>query len=176
MFRGIVPAPRRATGAALLRAEWRGTEAPLRARGAVVVAGLGAAGAAVALLHPSLHGCHGVLVEPSLSADPVVVVDYADLRLDYVRDVVALPDVEKARCQTTRLSHELVAFLSVAGGHERTVVPLSTSLRLAAGTSALLVVMNGSEDRFVAGLPFQRRMVVESVRGGELARAYRVVR
>jgi hypothetical protein len=118
----------------------------------------------------------GALLGPPITVGPVVVVDYADMGLDYVRDIVPLPDLEKARRQKTMMSHELAAFLEVAGAHAAEVVTLSTFMRLPAGSPALLVVMNTGEDRFVAGLPFQRHLVFESVRGGEVARVYRVVR
>jgi hypothetical protein len=118
----------------------------------------------------------GTLLDPSLATHPVVVVDYADLGLDYVRDILPLLDVEKARRQKTMMSHELTAFLKVAGRRDPTVVPLSAFLHLPAGTRAVLVVMNRSEDNFVGGLALQRELVAESVRRGEIARVYRVVR
>jgi hypothetical protein len=118
----------------------------------------------------------GALLDPSLPTQPVVVVDYADLGLDYARDIVPLSDVEKARRQKTMMSHELAAFLKVAGKRDAEVVTLSEFLRLPGGTRALLVVMNRSEDSFAGSLPFRRELTVESVRKGELARVYRVVR
>ena len=96
--------------------------------------------------------------------------------LDYARDIVPLPDIQKAQRQKTMMAHELAAYLRVAGRHDLTVVTLSEFMRLPVGTGALLVVMNTTEDGMVGGLLRQRHLLVESVRRGELARLYRVVR
>jgi hypothetical protein len=116
------------------------------------------------------------LLESECPPGPVVVVDYADMGLDYARDIVPLPDIQKAQRQKTMMAHELAAYLRVAGRHDLTVVTLSEFMRLPVGTGALLVVMNTTEDGMVGGLLGQRHLLVESIRRGELARLYRVVR
>ena len=116
------------------------------------------------------------LLAPACPPDAIVVVDYGDMGLDYTRDILPLPDIEKARRQKTMMTHELAAFLGVAGGHPREVMTLSAFMRLPPGTRALLVVMNSTEDALVHTLLLQQRVLVERVRRGELARVYGAVR
>jgi hypothetical protein len=104
----------------------------------------------------------------------VAVVDYADMGLDYARDILPLPDVGKAQRQKTMMSGELAAFLAVAGRPDLKVVTASELVRLPSGAGALLVVMNRTEDAFAATLPIARHLVFEAVRDGEAAMVYRV--
>jgi hypothetical protein len=116
----------------------------------------------------------GAVGRSAARGERVAVLDYADMGLDYARDVVPRPDLEKAHRQKTMMSHELAAFLSVAGRPDLEVTTVAELLRLPAGSEALLLVMNRAEDAFAAALPLTRRLLFEAARGGEAARVYRV--
>ncbi len=109
------------------------------------------------------------LLDRKLPGATVVVVDYPDMGLEYARDIVPLPDGEKARRQKTMAAPELASFLRVAGRPELKVIALSEFLLQPVGTEALLVVMNRAEDAFLTHQALARRVLVEARRSGEIA-------
>ncbi len=109
------------------------------------------------------------LLDRKLPSATVVVVDYPDMGLDYTRDIVPLPDGEKAHRQKTMAAPELAAFLRVGGRPQYEVVTLSQFLLRPVGAEALLVVMSRAENAFLAGLPLERSVLVEARRSGEIA-------
>ena len=106
----------------------------------------------------------------------LVVVDYTDMGLDYARDIVPLPDGEKAHRQKTMAAAELAAFLRVAGRPDYKVITLSEFLIRPPGAEALLVVMNRTEEAFLTRQPLERRVLVEARRSGEIAALESAVR
>lgn len=84
----------------------------------------------------------------TIGSFPVVLIDYKAMGLDYVKDVMPLPDVRKAHIQNPMDAVSLKALLTLSGVKEPRVEPFSAFIEGETDT-ALLLTANKLEQDFV---------------------------
>ena len=118
----------------------------------------------------------GFIASHRVTDATLVVVDYADMGLDYRNDILPLPDVVKARRQKTMESPDLRVLLRLLGHGEIRVTTLEGFFLMGDRKEAFLFVMNRAEEDFLASAPLRHGAVFESRRSGELAALWRITK
>jgi hypothetical protein len=135
---------------------------------------------ALHLLSASRQNCRSAVEffssHPDAASNTLIVIDYEDMGLNYVRDILPLDDKTKAKRQKSLLSHELGELLQLAGKNYLTVHNLEWFLSSSATDRGSLLVMNNFERDFIEQLPLKKEIQYESGKCGEGAWLYSVTK
>jgi hypothetical protein len=104
---------------------------------------------------------------------PLIIIDYGDMGLVYERDLIRLPDEEKAMRQKTMTSQSLDLFLSPSALPVRN---LDWWQAHPEAPAAALLTMNRHEEAFLDGQPIAKSLLKEWTRGETRLRLYTLSR
>jgi hypothetical protein len=135
---------------------------------------------ALHLLSASRQNCRNavefVSSHPDAASNTLIVIDYEDMGLNYVRDILPLDDKTKAKRQKSLSSHELDELLQLAGGNDLMVHNLEWFLKSSATDRSSLLVMNNYERDFIDHLPLKKEIQYEAGMCGEGAWLYSITK